>query len=118
MSLFDIVQDTSPVFFLFVAPPSAAAASFAALNGKFGDGPRMLLFFALFLYLMFAVRIKLFLFAQKRFSLAWWAYTFPQAAAAGATISYATAQDTRFLQVWEESFIPQDAMISAKRFSW
>ncbi|KAL6842757.1 hypothetical protein ACP4OV_027601 [Aristida adscensionis] len=81
-------KELHPVFFLFVAAPSVASMAWAKINGEFDAGARIAYFIALFLYMSLAVRINFF--RGFRFSLAWWAYTFPMTGAAIATITYAT----------------------------
>ncbi|KAJ1284384.1 hypothetical protein BS78_03G199900 [Paspalum vaginatum] len=82
-------KELHPVFFLFVAAPSVASMAWANINGQFDAGARIAYFIALFLYMSLAVRINFF--RGFRFSLAWWAYTFPMTGASIATITYATA---------------------------
>ncbi|XP_074319730.1 S-type anion channel SLAH3-like [Silene latifolia] len=79
-------KDLHPVFFLFVAAPSVASMAWAKIQGSFDYGARIAYFIALFLYFSLAVRINFF--RGIRFSLAWWAYTFPMTGAAIATIRY------------------------------
>ncbi|XP_042506317.1 S-type anion channel SLAH3-like isoform X2 [Macadamia integrifolia] len=79
-------KELHPVFFLFVAPPSVASMAWAQIQGVFDYGSRIAYFIALFLYFSLAVRINFF--RGFRFSLAWWAYTFPMTGASIATIRY------------------------------
>ncbi|XP_057464233.1 S-type anion channel SLAH2-like [Actinidia eriantha] len=79
-------KDLHPVFFLFVAAPSVASLSWAGIQDSFDYGSRIAYFLALFLYFSLAVRVNFF--RGFRFSLSWWAYTFPMTAAAIATIKY------------------------------
>ncbi|KAG8056141.1 hypothetical protein GUJ93_ZPchr0001g32359 [Zizania palustris] len=81
-------KELHPVFFLFVATPSVASMAWAKIVGEFDYGARIAYFIALFLYMSLAVRINFF--RGFRFSLAWWAYTFPMTGASIATITYAT----------------------------
>nr|VDD27111.1 unnamed protein product [Brassica oleracea] len=81
-------KDLHPVFFLFVAAPSVSSMAWATITGSFNYRSKVCYFIAMFLY--FLVRfpyVNLFFF--YRFSLSWWAYTFPMTGAAIATISYA-----------------------------
>ncbi|KAK3137880.1 hypothetical protein QOZ80_5AG0361630 [Eleusine coracana subsp. coracana] len=87
-------KDLHPVFFLFVAAPSVASMAWARLCGDFNTGAKILYFISLFLYMSLVVRINFF--RGVRFSLAWWAYTFPMTSAAIATTLYASAVDTVF----------------------
>ncbi|CAI9775046.1 unnamed protein product [Fraxinus pennsylvanica] len=79
-------KELHPVFFLFVAAPSVASMAWAKIRGSFDYGARTAYFIALFLYFSLAVRVNFF--RGFRFSLAWWAYTFPMTGAAIATIRY------------------------------
>ncbi|PIN21676.1 hypothetical protein CDL12_05634 [Handroanthus impetiginosus] len=79
-------KELHPVFFLFVAAPSIASMAWARIQGSFDYGSRIAYFIALFLYFSLAVRVNFF--RGFRFSLAWWAYTFPMTGAAIATIRY------------------------------
>ncbi|KAF6997884.1 hypothetical protein CFC21_014053 [Triticum aestivum] len=93
-------KELHPVFFLFVAAPSVASMAWARISGEFNDGAKLLYFISLFLYMSLVVRINLF--TGFRFSLAWWAYTFPMTSVALATALYASEVDnllTRALAV-------------------
>ncbi|CAD5174124.1 S-type anion channel SLAH2-like [Musa acuminata AAA Group] len=79
-------KELHPVFFLFVAAPSVACMAWARIRGDFEHGSKIGYFIALFLYVSLAVRINFF--RGFRFSLAWWAYTFPMTGASIATIKY------------------------------
>ncbi|ERN04571.1 S-type anion channel SLAH2 [Amborella trichopoda] len=79
-------KDLHPVFFLFVAAPSVASMAWAKIQGDFDYFSKIIYFIALFLYGSLAVRLNFF--RGFRFSLAWWAYTFPMTGAAVATIRY------------------------------
>ncbi|KAI3720644.1 hypothetical protein L2E82_31635 [Cichorium intybus] len=81
-------KELHPVFFLFVAAPSVASMAWAKINGSFDYGSRVAYFIALFLYFSLAVRVNFF--RGFRFSLAWWAYTFPMTGAAISTIRYSS----------------------------
>ncbi|KAF9602531.1 hypothetical protein IFM89_029830 [Coptis chinensis] len=79
-------KDLHPMFFLFVAAPNSASVAWARIVGDFGYTSRISYFVALFLYITLAVRVNFF--RGFKFSLAWWAYTFPMTGAAIATIKY------------------------------
>ncbi|XP_061996327.1 S-type anion channel SLAH2-like [Rosa rugosa] len=81
-----IPKELHPVFFLFVAAPSVASMAWARIQGSFDYGSRISYFIAMFLYLSLAIRVNFF--RGFKFSLAWWAYTFPMTGAAIATIRY------------------------------
>ncbi|RAL51436.1 hypothetical protein DM860_010938 [Cuscuta australis] len=85
-------KELHPVFFLFVAAPSIASMAWAKIEGSFGFGSKIAYFVALFLYMSLAVRINFF--RGFKFSVAWWAYTFPMTGAAVATIRYSSAVTT------------------------
>ncbi|OWM79606.1 hypothetical protein CDL15_Pgr023018 [Punica granatum] len=79
-------KELHPVFFLFVAAPSVASMALAKIQGSFGFSSRIVYFVALFLYITLVVRVNFF--RGFRFSLAWWAYTFPLTGLSIATITY------------------------------
>lgn len=81
-------KDLHPVFFLFVAAPSVASIAWATIQGSFDFGARIAYFIALFLYMSLAVRLNFF--RGFKFSVAWWAYTFPMTGAAIATMKYSS----------------------------
>jgi len=70
--------------------------AWANLTGEFGYSSRIAYFIALFLYVSLAVRINFF--RGFRFSLAWWAYTFPMTSASIATIRYSAEVENIFTQ--------------------
>ncbi|KAL8139755.1 hypothetical protein V2J09_005776 [Rumex salicifolius] len=90
-------KELHPVFFLFVAAPSVASMAWAKIQGSFDYGARIIYFIALFLYFSLAVRVNFF--RGFRFSLAWWAYTFPMTGAAIATIRYSNEVRNLFTQI-------------------
>ncbi|XP_061351910.1 S-type anion channel SLAH2-like isoform X2 [Gastrolobium bilobum] len=90
-------KELHPVFFLFVAAPSVASMAWAKMQGSFDYGSRIAYFIALFLYFSLAVRINFF--RGFKFSLAWWAYTFPMTGAAIATIRYSNEVTNIFTRI-------------------
>ncbi|KAL8129324.1 hypothetical protein V2J09_018479 [Rumex salicifolius] len=90
-------KELHPVFFLFVAAPSVASMAWAKIQGSFDYGARIMYFVAMFLYLSLAVRLNFF--RGFRFSLAWWAYTFPMTGAAIATIGYSNEVRSLLTQI-------------------
>ncbi|KAI5020637.1 hypothetical protein ZWY2020_045525 [Hordeum vulgare] len=84
-------KELHPVFFLFVAAPSVASMAWSRISGEFSDGAKLLYFVSLFLYVSLVVRVNLF--RGFKFSLAWWAYTFPMTSVALATVLYASKVD-------------------------
>lgn len=79
-------KELHPVFFLFVAAPSVASVAWEKIQGDFGYVSRIAYFISLFLYTSLVVRLNFF--RGFRFSITWWAYTFPMTGAAVATIKY------------------------------
>lgn len=90
-------KELHPVFFLFVAAPSVASMAWARIQGDFDCGSRIAYFIALFLYFSLAVRVNFF--CGFRFSLAWWAYTFPMTGASIATIKYSSSVKNPLTQI-------------------
>ncbi|KAL0873116.1 hypothetical protein Bca101_022821 [Brassica carinata] len=93
-------KELHPVFFLFVAAPAVASMAWAQLYGSFDLGSRLAYFISLFLYFSLVVRINFF--RGFKFSLAWWAYTFPMTAVATTTIKYSgevTGVSTQVLSI-------------------
>ncbi|KAL6182071.1 hypothetical protein ACLB2K_043494 [Fragaria x ananassa] len=80
-------RELHPVYSMFIAAPSAASMAWQNIYGEFDGVSRTCYFIAFFLYLSLVVRIKFF--TGFRFSVAWWAYTFPTTTFAVATIRYA-----------------------------
>ncbi|CAH2049305.1 unnamed protein product [Thlaspi arvense] len=77
-----------------------ASIAWANIQGSFDYGARIAYFIALFLYFSLAVRVNFF--RGFKFSLAWWAYTFPMTGAAIATIRFSNEVPnivTKFLSV-------------------
>ncbi|KAL6627073.1 hypothetical protein ACP70R_030799 [Stipagrostis hirtigluma subsp. patula] len=78
-----------PVFFLFFAAPSMASLAWEAISSSFDTCCKMLFFLSLFLFASLVSRPTLFRRAMRRFSVAWWAYSFPLTALALAAAEYA-----------------------------
>ncbi|KAK7257555.1 hypothetical protein RIF29_31605 [Crotalaria pallida] len=78
-----------PVFFLFFAAPSMASLAWNSICGKYDSGSKMLFFLSLFLFMSLVSRPMLFKKSMKKFSVAWWAYSFPLNALALASAEYA-----------------------------
>ncbi|GAB2274906.1 hypothetical protein Dimus_009676 [Dionaea muscipula] len=77
-----------PVFFLFVATPSMASLAWGSINGSFDTFSKMLFFLSLFTFMSLACRPMLFWKSMRRFSVAWWAYSFPLTILALASTEY------------------------------
>ncbi|GMG98686.1 hypothetical protein Nepgr_000526 [Nepenthes gracilis] len=80
-----------PVFFLFIATPSMASVAWGSINGSFDVASKMLFYLSLFLFMALASRPILFRKSMRKFSVAWWAYSFPLTILAMASIDYAQA---------------------------
>ncbi|KAL6177171.1 hypothetical protein ACLB2K_048697 [Fragaria x ananassa] len=80
-------RELHPVYSMFIAAPSAASMAWQNIYGEFDGVSRTCYFIAFFLYVSLVVRIKFF--TGFRFSVAWWAYTFPMTTFSVATIRYA-----------------------------
>ncbi|KAG1330362.1 hypothetical protein COCNU_02G003300 [Cocos nucifera] len=115
-------KELHPVFFLFVAAPSVASMAWANITGEFGYGSRIAYFIALFLYFslqtvvpdelnhgpfsdhclfnerLIGMAVRINFFRGFRFSLAWWAYTFPMTGASIATLRYSAEVENIFTQ--------------------
>ncbi|CAM0145458.1 unnamed protein product [Urochloa decumbens] len=78
-----------PVFFLFFAAPSMASLAWDAIASSYDTCCKMLFFVSLFLFASLVSRPALFRRAMRRFSVAWWAYSFPLTVLALASAEYA-----------------------------
>ncbi|KAL4563022.1 hypothetical protein LXL04_027053 [Taraxacum kok-saghyz] len=78
-----------PVFFLFVATPSMAALAWRSINETFDIFSKMLFFLSLFLFASLASRPVMFKKSISKFSVAWWAFSFPLSFLAVASMIYA-----------------------------
>lgn len=81
-----------PTLFILLAPPSIGYLSYMGLAGGDTAAPdgfaRVLIYFALFEALLLLSMARTFL--QVPFAVSWWAFTFPSAALAAASIDYAS----------------------------
>ena len=79
-----------PTLFIMIAPPALGFIAYMKLYGAFDDFARLLLDIAIFLIMLLLFMLPYFL--KIRFSISWWAYTFPLCIAATAvTIAYKTS---------------------------
>ncbi|KAK6923644.1 Transporter protein SLAC1/Mae1/ Ssu1/TehA [Dillenia turbinata] len=78
-----------PVSFLFIAAPSMASLAWDSISGTFDISSKMLFFLSLFLFLSLVSRPTLFKKSMRRYSVAWWAYSFPLSVLALASTRYA-----------------------------
>lgn len=79
-------KELHPVFFLFLAAPATASWAWETIFGEFDTVSRIMYFVSLFIYTSLVVRVKLF--RGFRFSISWWAYTYPMTSTSIATIRY------------------------------
>lgn len=73
-----------PTFFILIAPPSLGFVSYVKLSGALDNFATVLYFFALFLVILLLAQIPMLY--RLRFYLSWWAYSFPIASAAIASM--------------------------------
>eukprot|EP00117_Sycon_ciliatum_P022037 scpid62798/ scgid19128/ S-type anion channel SLAH3; SLAC1-homolog protein 3 len=91
-----------PTLFLYTAPPSLAAISWAHMQGgAFGKAScdefcQSLASIGIFFFLVMVVHLPRFLF-RTPFSLAFWAFTFPSSALAIAVVEFAVATNSMFM---------------------
>ncbi|KAE8690346.1 S-type anion channel SLAH1 [Hibiscus syriacus] len=78
-----------PVFFLFFAAPSMASLAWQSIAGSFDTASKLLFFLSLFLFMSLVCRPTMFKRSMRRFSVAWWAYSFPLSVLALASMEYA-----------------------------
>lgn len=71
-----------PTLFITVAPPAMAFLGYTKLTGEFDAAAKIMLYVTLFFVLFIIYTSKSFL--GIKFSLSWWAFTFPTAAASVA----------------------------------
>ncbi len=90
-----LTDEELPLLALPVTPPALAFMSYVALNQHMIDGFARFLFYTMVLFLILALA-HAGRFARLRFSLAWWSFTFPAGAAAGAAMEYNGAMGTFF----------------------
>lgn len=86
-----------PTLFILIAPPAVGLVSWLQLNGGEVDAlARILYYSALFLTLMLFTQASRF--AKLPFALSWWAYSFPLAAIAIATLVMHQSLELAFLK--------------------
>lgn len=85
-----LTEDELPLVAILVSPPALAFTSYIALNQFLIDGFARGLFYAV-VFLVIFVMLRAGQFARSKFTLAWWSFTFPAAAAAGAMLDYRAA---------------------------
>jgi len=84
-----------PTFFIFIAPPAVGFVSYFRITSGSVDLFSMFLYFiALFILLLLLFMIKMY--DTKEFFISWWAYTFPLASIAIATLMLEMVFHNRF----------------------
>jgi tellurite resistance protein len=79
-----------PSYWVPIVPPGLMSMIYPMLTGEsLSDFTRVIYYFALFLTLFNVAIIRIFL--RLRFSMGWWAYTFPLDTISSATIDYSKA---------------------------
>jgi tellurite resistance protein len=74
-----------PTLFILIAPPAVGFISYLKLTGHFDPFARILLYLAVFLFLLLMSMFPYFF--RVRFYVSWWAYTFPLCALTIAAIA-------------------------------
>jgi tellurite resistance protein len=84
-----------PTFFILIAPPAVGFIAYTQLTGELDAFARILYYTGLFLTLLLITQAPRFL--RLQFYLSWWAYSFPLAAIATASlIMYQLTGSTTF----------------------
>jgi tellurite resistance protein len=79
-----------PTYWILIVPPALMSLIYPMLTGEpLAEFTRVIFYFALFLTVFNVAMIRIFL--RLKFSMGWWAYTFPLDIIASATIAYAKA---------------------------
>lgn len=73
-----------PTLFILIAPPAAGFISYVKLTGVVDSFARILYYFGLFVFVLMIPQLKML--SRIKYYLSWWAYTFPLAALAIATL--------------------------------
>ncbi len=77
-------QKLLPTLFILIAPPAVGFISYVKLNGELDNFAHILFYAAMFLVLLLLSQLPKF--ARLEFFLSWWAYSFPLAASAIASM--------------------------------
>jgi tellurite resistance protein len=75
-----------PTLFILLAPPAVGFVAYVNLTGAVDPFARVLFYIAVFLFLLLVAQSDKFL--RIRFTLSWWAYSFPLAALAAAAYRF------------------------------
>ncbi|XP_023531645.1 S-type anion channel SLAH1-like [Cucurbita pepo subsp. pepo] len=78
-----------PVFFLFFAVPSMASLAWSSITKRFDTFSKILFFVSVFLFVSLVSRPMLFRKCMRKFTVAWWSYSFPLSLLALACNEYA-----------------------------
>ncbi len=73
-----------PTLFILIAPPAVGFISYVKLTGGVDSAARILYYFGLFIFVLMIPQLKMLV--RIKYYLSWWAYTFPLAALAIATL--------------------------------
>jgi len=99
-----------PTFFIMIAPPAVGTISYLKMTGSADPFSFILYFFALFLALLFLANASMF--AKIRFSLSWWAYSFPLCALSIASVAiFSRTGETYFKSIAIVVFVALVAVI-------
>ena len=80
-----LAKKLMPTFFIFIAPPAVGFVSYFKITSGSIDMFSMFLYFiALFIFILLLFMVKMY--DTKQFFISWWAYTFPLASVAIATL--------------------------------
>ncbi len=90
-----LTDEELPQLAISASPPALAFMSYIALNQQMIDGFSRFLFYSMLLFVILTLAHAS-RFARMRFSLAWWSFTFPAVAVAGAAMEYSGAIGTNF----------------------
>ncbi len=87
-----------PTLFILIAPPAVGFLSYVKLTGEVDAFARILYYAALFFTILLIAQLRWF--TRLQFFLSWWAYSFPLAAIAIATLSmFKYTGDPMFLRL-------------------
>jgi tellurite resistance protein len=90
-----LAEKLVPTLFIMIAPPALGFISYVKLTGTYDTFARLLLNVALFLVLLLLFMLPYFL--KVRYSVSWWAYTFPMCIATVASVlAYETTGAVEF----------------------
>lgn len=90
-----LTDEELPQLAISASPPALAFMSYIALNQQMIDGFARFLFYVTMLFVMLTLAHASRL-VRLRFSLAWWSFTFPSVAVAGAAMDYGGATGSAF----------------------